>query len=422
MRKDTSVWNIDWLTVILFFVLIIFGWLNIYASEYSLSGGGSLLDLSTRAGKQFVWICISILIAMGIFLLDQKFFDSFAYIIYGIVLLLLVLILLVGKEISGAKSWFALWGLGIQPSEFAKMATAFAIAKFVDNYSGRRFFHFKKYLVCIGIFSLPMLLIVMQGDTGTAMIFGAFILVLYREGMSSIPLVALFGILVILFLSLFVNQVLLIVGVSVVTLFAIGFTIKRPKNIAWILIIASIIFGIIKSIDFIFNDILKPYQKKRLLALVNPNIDPLGIGWNVTQSKIAIGSGGFWGKGFLNGTQTKFNFVPEQSTDFIFCTIGEEHGWIGSTFIVLLFGMFFFRLIFLAERQKSKFSRVYGYSVIAILFAHFIINIAMTMGLFPVVGIPLPFFSYGGSSLFGFSILLFVFLKLDSYRLQLLQR
>ena len=422
MRKDTSVWNIDWLTVILFFVLIIFGWLNIYASEYSLSGSGSLLDLSTRAGKQFVWICISILIAMGIFLLDQKFFDSFAYIIYGIVLLLLVLILLVGKEISGAKSWFALWGLGIQPSEFAKMATAFAIAKFVDNYSGRRFFHFKKYLVCIGIFSLPMLLIVMQGDTGTAMIFGAFILVLYREGMSSIPLVALFGILVILFLSLFVNQVLLIVGVSVVTLFAIGFTIKRPKNIAWILIIASIIFGIIKSIDFIFNDILKPYQKKRLLALVNPNIDPLGIGWNVTQSKIAIGSGGFWGKGFLNGTQTKFNFVPEQSTDFIFCTIGEEHGWIGSTFIVLLFGMFFFRLIFLAERQKSKFSRVYGYSVIAILFAHFIINIAMTMGLFPVVGIPLPFFSYGGSSLFGFSILLFVFLKLDSYRLQLLQR
>ena len=422
MRKDTSVWNIDWLTVILFFVLIIFGWLNIYASEYSLSGSGSLLDLSTRSGKQFVWICISILIAMGIFLLDQKFFDSFAYIIYGIVLLLLVLILLVGKEISGAKSWFALWGLGIQPSEFAKMATAFAIAKFVDNYSGRRFFHFKKYLVCIGIFSLPMLLIVMQGDTGTAMIFGAFILVLYREGMSSIPLVALFGILVILFLSLFVNQVLLIVGVSVVTLFAIGFTIKRPKNIAWILIIASIIFGIIKSIDFIFNDILKPYQKKRLLALVNPNIDPLGIGWNVTQSKIAIGSGGFWGKGFLNGTQTKFNFVPEQSTDFIFCTIGEEHGWIGSTFIVLLFGMFFFRLIFLAERQKSKFSRVYGYSVIAILFAHFIINIAMTMGLFPVVGIPLPFFSYGGSSLFGFSILLFVFLKLDSYRLQLLQR
>ena len=422
MRKDTSVWNIDWLTVILFFVLITFGWLNIYASEYSLSGSGSLLDLSTRSGKQFVWICISILIAMGIFLLDQKFFDSFAYIIYGIVLLLLVLILLVGKEISGAKSWFALWGLGIQPSEFAKMATAFAIAKFVDNYSGRRFFHFKKYLVCIGIFSLPMLLIVMQGDTGTAMIFGAFILVLYREGMSSIPLVALFGILVILFLSLFVNQVLLIVGVSVVTLFAIGFTIKRPKNIAWILIIASIIFGIIKSIDFIFNDILKPYQKKRLLALVNPNIDPLGIGWNVTQSKIAIGSGGFWGKGFLNGTQTKFNFVPEQSTDFIFCTIGEEHGWIGSTFIVLLFGMFFFRLIFLAERQKSKFSRVYGYSVIAILFAHFIINIAMTMGLFPVVGIPLPFFSYGGSSLFGFSILLFVFLKLDSYRLQLLQR
>jgi rod shape determining protein RodA len=262
----------------------------------------------------------------------------------------------------------------------------------------------------------------LQGDTGTAMVFASFLLVFFREGMSPAPLIL--GILVgsLFILTLLINQTFLIIAVVILALVAAGLSIQEPKRLIAIAVITFVSIGLIKSVDYVLNDVLKPHQQNRVKSLIDPNADPLGAGWNVTQSKIAIGSGGFAGKGFLEGTQTKFDFVPEQSTDFIFCTIGEEHGWIGSSFLVIAFAAFLLRLIQLAERQKSRFSRIYGYGVVSIIFFHFAVNIAMTIGLFPVIGIPLPFFSYGGSSLWSFTILLFVFLKLDAHRMQVLIR
>ncbi|HEY9487172.1 MAG TPA: rod shape-determining protein RodA, partial [Chryseosolibacter sp.] len=270
---------------------------------------------------------------------------------------------------------------------------------------------------------IPMFLILLQKDTGTALVFTVFVLVFFREGMS--PFIILIGLAcaAIFVLTLLVdNQYYLYLGVGALLILAILMGRKKFKRIALLTVGALSIVMLIGSVDYIVTDVLKPHQQNRIKALINPDADPLGFGWNVTQSKIAIGSGGFSGKGFLEGTQTKFDFVPEQSTDFIFCTIGEEHGWIGSLFTIALFMLLLLRIVFLAERQKNKFSRVYGYSVACILFFHFAVNIGMTIGLFPVIGIPLPFFSYGGSSLWGFTILLFIFLKLDAHRMQVLQR
>ncbi len=267
-----------------------------------------------------------------------------------------------------------------------------------------------------------MILIILQGDLGSAMVFGSLILVMFREGMHPLILILGLGVIILFLLTLLVSQTVLLIGIVVVTLLALGLVAKSPPKIAIVLIAGLLTAGFIRSVDFILTDVLKPHQQKRVMSLINPNADPLGVGWNVTQSKIAIGSGGLTGKGYLEGTQTKFDFVPEQTTDFIFCTIGEEQGWIGSFLLVALFSTLFVRLIYLAERQKSSFARIYGYGVASILFFHFAVNIAMTIGLFPVIGIPLPFFSYGGSSLWGFSILLFSFLKLDAHRMQVLQR
>jgi rod shape determining protein RodA len=269
----------------------------------------------------------------------------------------------------------------------------------------------------------PMILILLQKDMGTALVFAVFVVVFFREGMS--PFLILIGLAsaIIFVLTLLVdNEYYLYLGVGALLVLAILMGRKKFKRIALLVTGALAIVIVIESVDYIVTDVLKPHQQNRIKALINPDADPLGFGWNVTQSKIAIGSGGFLGKGFLEGTQTKYDFVPEQSTDFIFCTIGEEHGWIGSLFTIALFMVLLLRIVFLAERQKNKFARVYGYSVACILFFHFAVNIGMTVGLFPVIGIPLPFFSYGGSSLWGFTILLFIFLKLDAHRMQVLQR
>lgn len=421
MRQDQLSQKTDWVSVLLFAALVIAGWLNIYAAEYDPDINQSIFDLSTSAGKQLMWIGTSIVIAFTVFFFDYKFFDSFAYIIYGIIMAMLLFILVGGKEVAGSKSWIGIGGFGLQPSEFAKFATAFALAKYLSG-TNRKLADLNTLGVAFAICLLPMGLTVLQGDLGTGLVFAALVVPMFREGLPPLILVIGLSIFAVFVLTLLVSQTVLLVGIAIVTLLALGLNARKPKSIVYIIAGAIVVTSLIRSVDFILTDVLKPHQQKRVLSLVNPNSDPLGIGWNVTQSKIAIGSGGFAGKGFLEGTQTKFDFVPAQTTDFIFCTIGEEHGWIGSILLLGLFTALLLRLAYLAERQKATFSRVYGYGVLAIIFFHFTVNIAMTIGLFPVIGIPLPFFSYGGSSLWAFTILLFSFLKLDANRMQVLQR
>ncbi len=421
MRQDPLSQKIDWLSVLLFGTLVLAGWLNIYAAEYDPDIDQSIFDFSTSAGKQLIWILAAVVIAFVVFFFDYKFFDSFAYVVYGIFISLLLFILIGGKEVAGSKSWVGIGSFGLQPSEFAKFATAFVLAKYLDQ-PNRKLSDYNTLGISLAIIFLPMVLTILQGDTGTALVFTALVIPLFREGMPPQLLIIGLSIVAVFLLTLLVSQTVLLVGIAVVALLALGLNAKNPKKIVYIVVSAIVVTLAVRSVDFILNDVLKPHQQKRVMSLVNPNTDPLGIGWNVTQSKIAIGSGGFYGKGFLEGTQTKFDFVPAQTTDFIFCTIGEEHGWSGSILIVGLFVTLLLRLSHLAERQKSTFSRIYGYGVIGIIFFHFTVNIAMTIGLFPVIGIPLPFFSYGGSSLWAFTILLFSFLKLDSHRTEVLQR
>lgn len=421
MRQDPLSQKIDWICVLLFGVLVLAGWLNIYAAEYDPDIDQNIFDFGTSAGRQLVWILASAVIAFGLFFFDYKFFDSFAFVIYGVFMVLLLLILVGGKEVAGSKSWVGLGGFGLQPSEFAKFATAFALAKYLDHPT-RKLENLNTMGISFAIILLPMVLIVLQGDTGTALVFTALVIPMFREGMPPQLLIIGVSVFAVFILTLLVSQTVLLAGIAIVTLLAIGLNARNPKRLLYIVASAVMVTLAVRSVDFILTEVLKPHQQKRVLSLINPNIDPLGAGWNVTQSKIAIGSGGFAGKGFLEGTQTKFDFVPEQTTDFIFCTIGEEQGWIGSVLLLGVFTALLLRLAFLAERQKSTFSRVFGYSVIGIIFFHFTVNIAMTIGLFPVIGIPLPFFSYGGSSLWAFTILLFSFLKLDAHRMQVLQR
>lgn len=421
-REDNITDKIDWLTVFLYGAVVFLGWLNIYAVTYDDSASTSIFSLNLNSGRQLVFIGGSVIIILAIFIIDRQFYETFAYFVYGLVMLLLLLVPLIGKEVGGNKAWLGIGSFGVQPSEFAKFATALVVAKTIGSI-GFKMDNLKNQLILFALIGAPMVLILIQKDTGTALVFSVFLIVFFREGMSPFILIIGIACAAIFVLTLLVeNQYYLYLGVSVLLVLAILMGRKKFKRIAMLTVGALTIVMVIGSVDYIVTDVLKPHQQNRIKALINPDADPLGYGWNVTQSKIAIGSGGFFGKGFLEGTQTKFDFVPEQSTDFIFCTIGEEHGWIGSLFTITLFLVLLLRIIFLAERQKNKFARVYGYSVACILFFHFAVNIGMTIGLFPVIGIPLPFFSYGGSSLWGFTILLFVFLKLDAHRGQVLQR
>jgi len=420
-RSDNLLNRVDWLTVLLYFGIVILGWLNIYASIYDSEANQNIFDFSTGSGRQLVWFGFGFLLIIIIMAFDFKFFEAFAYIFYGLIILTLILTLVAGKEVAGSKSWIYFGSLGIQPSEFAKVATALIVAKILKE-SSVKITNPKTLFTLAILIGIPIILIILQGDLGTALIFFSFLIVLYREGIP--PLIPLLGLLVvaIFILTLVVPQLYLIIGVLLISLIIVFLGKRTLKRIALIAICAISILVSIKSVDLFFNEVLKPHQQNRIRAVINPEADPLGYGWNVTQSKIAIGSGGLLGKGFLNGTQTKFDFVPKQSTDFIFSTIGEEHGWVGSLILVVLFITLFLRVITIAERQKWRFARVYGYGVAAILFTHFGINIGMTIGLFPVIGVPLPFFSYGGSALWSFTILLFILIKLDAHRMQLLLR
>lgn len=420
-REDNIFYQVDWTLILLFFVMVVLGWLNIFAAVYDEQVQQNIFDFNLNSGKQLTRIGGSILIILAVLILDFKFFDSFGYIIYGVAIVLLIGVLGFGKEIAGSKSWFVFGPVRLQPSEFAKFATAIALAKYLGGI-GVKLERMKDFLTISVMICVPVLLTLLQGDTGTAMVFAALVIPLYREGLH--PLIPILGIsaAAIFLLTLLVDQTYLFIGIGVLGLLLIGFGKKNTKRISLIIISMVLVSGVVFSVDYLITNVLKPHQQNRLKALVDPSADPLGYGWNVTQSKIAIGSGGLNGKGFLEGTQTKYDFVPEQSTDFIFCTIGEEHGWIGSFILVSLFTIFLVRIILIAERQKSNFARIYGYCVAAFIFFHFAVNIAMTIGLFPVVGIPLPFFSYGGSSLWSFTILLFVLIKLDAHRNQVLTR
>lgn len=416
-RAQTS----DPITIGLFLLLALIGWVSIYATEYDSATTQEIVSLSKSSGKQLLWIGISLLMGLFVYVTDYKLFDSFAYLIYLVILFLLVAVLFFGKEVSGAQSWFQIGSFRLQPSEFAKYATLLAVAKYLSKLK-QKTLELKQVIIASMLFLAPLVLIVLQKDAGTALVYTSFILVLFREGMSPWILIFLVVLVVLFLLTLLVQKTFLLIGIILFSLISLGLVGRKIKQVTWVFILMTFAIGMVVSVDFAMNKVFQPHQQKRILSLINPNADPLGVGWNVTQSKIAIGSGGFQGKGFLRGTQTKFDFVPEQTTDFIFCTVGEEHGWLGTFTVISLFCILLIRLINIAERQKAKFARVFGYGVVSVLFFHFLINISMTIGLFPVIGIPLPFFSYGGSSLLSFSLMLFTFLKLDAHRMQVLQR
>nr|ABD75766.1 putative cell division membrane protein [uncultured bacterium] len=453
--------------------MLAFGWMNIYSANIMEADTG-IMDLSQRFGKQLIWIGAAVIIAIFLLVLDAKFYIHFAYILYALLVVVLLGVLVFGREINGAKSWFVIGGFQLQPSEFAKPITALALATLLTshNFSLHRF---KNLLQAGAIIMVPPLLIMLQPDLGSVLVYFAFVFVLYREGFSANIMLMLAALVFLFLATLILDKALVLLLTFAVALVIYMIAGKSLKNGIFTLGATGIVFGLLFAlnqllgkqlslfslglfslipvsaflairgwraraypllkilagaavailfiimVDYAMNNVLKPHQQHRIYVTLGLEDDPQGVGYNVNQSKIAIGSGGFTGKGYLNGTQTKLHFVPEQSTDFIFCTVGEEWGFLGTTFVILLYVGFLLRLIVLAERQRTAFSRIYGYGFISILFVHFMINIGMTIGLLPVIGIPLPFFSYGGSSLWAFTMFFFIFLRLDANRLELLR-
>ncbi|MEZ0607072.1 rod shape-determining protein RodA [Fibrella sp. WM1] len=410
--------NIDTLTLLLYIGCVLMGWLNVYAAVYSPEDQTSIFDLSTNAGKQLMWIGTSVLLIIAVLVIDHKFYDTFAFVFYLFMIAMLLLVMVAGANIKGSRSWFKIGSFLLQPAEFTKMTTSLALAKYLDQ-PGVNLTKQKDLLWVGGIIGLPALLIILSNETGSMLVFSSFVIMLYREGLPGwIPLTGVV-LAALLILALIVPPLYLFAGIAVlcgVVILLMPRYNRTARNIIGIALIGGAMMLTATGVDFFVNKVLQPHQRNRIKVLIDPNVDPLGVGWNVTQAKIAIGSGRMQGKGFLEGTQTKFDFVPEQSTDFIFCTIGEEHGFVGSLIVIALFMGLLTRLVILAEKQRSKFARIYGYCVAGIIFFHVMVNIGMTIGLMPVIGIPLPFFSYGGSSLWSFTLLLFIFLKLDSRR------
>jgi len=471
MKRQTNIINdIDWFTVGLFLILAIMGWFNIYAAVYD-EHHSSIFDLSQRYGKQLLWIVTSLAIAVVICIIDVHFYASFSYIIHAAGVMALMAVLVLAPIIKGTKGWFVIGDIQIQPAEFVKITVSLALAKYLGNLNGR-LMDVRNFAWVIGIIFLPVSLILLQPDVGSALIFLAFFLALYREGLPTE--IILFGMLAVLLfiVSILMQDAEIILKLGLITLGFVIFWFKTQRGVdflkgvglfsgitllLWLVnfltikrfelndvilgsaVLATIIFVIMSfvarlpimrtislfiigallftfSVDFVFDNALNPHHQQRILVMLGIEDDPFGIGYNVNQSKIAIGSGGMFGKGFLQGTQTKHNFVPEQSTDFIFCTVGEEWGFVGVLVVIGLFVTLLLRMLFIAERQRSVYSRVYCYCVLCVFFVHVTINIGMTVGLLPVIGIPLPFFSYGGSSLWAFTVMLFIMLRIDASR------
>ena len=411
--------GIDWVTVLLYLTLVIIGYLNIYAAVYNPESPISIFSLSHNAGRQLMFIALSTILITLILFIDYKFYDTFAYIFYGLMILLLIATIFLGSDIKGSKSWIKLGTFSIQPAEFAKLVTALALAKYLSSQT-INLSKFRDLWKAAALILVPPIIIILQKETGSALTFAIFMVVLYREGLPGMYPALFLAFVVLLIVSLFYSKWYIMLGIMALAVF-VWYVIfsKRDRsrqNLVRIVGVVLIFCTFTMGVDFLINKVLQPHQQKRIKVLVDPDADPLGAGWNVTQSKIAIGSGGVVGKGYLRGTQTKFDFVPEQSTDFIFCTVGEEWGFTGSLVLIALYMALLARIIHLAELQRDKFARVYGYSVASIIFFHVLVNLGMTIGLMPVIGIPLPFLSYGGSSLWSFTILLFIFLKLDAHR------
>jgi rod shape determining protein RodA len=417
MNTNRSFLNtrIDWLTILLWFSLCIIGWFNIHAAVYDPEHS-SLISLGTNYGKQFIFIITATIIAATILIIDNRFYSSISPVFYGITILLLILVLIIGKNVGGNQAWIPIGSFRLQPSEFAKLSCCLLLAKFL-NAQSNKMPNTRNLLYGALIIFVPVFLIMLQPDWGSAVTFSALVFVFYREGYLSGNFLLLGMLSIILFiLTLLFPEGYIILSLALISLIA-GFLYRKSRK----KILASIIFFIGASVftlgvDFAFNNVLQSHHRNRIEVMLGKIDDPRGEGYNVNQSKIAIGSGQLFGKGYLQGTQTKYNFVPEQSTDFIFCTIGEEWGFVGSITLVILYLTLLLRIIFLAERQRTTFSRVYAYGVASILFFHFFLNIGMTLGIVPVIGIPLPFISYGGSSLWSFTILLFIMIKLDASR------
>ncbi len=406
--------NVDWLTLALYYAFVITGLLCIYASVYK-DTHPMIYDTEMNYGKQLIWIGISSFIGLLILMVDEKFFYAFSYPIYAITILLLLAVLAFATTVKGSSSWIEIGGFRMQPAEFAKFGTSLALARYLGGFN-IKFKDRKVQYIAGAMILLPMVIILLQNETGSALVFGSFIFMLYREGLPGYFLFVGFMMGVLAVLALVFPSIYLVIAIAII---AALFTLVIRRNRQNLLIVAGVALlamAYVSSIGYAFENILQPHQKSRINVLLGKEVDLKGAGYNVQQSKIAIGSGGFWGKGFLEGTQNKFRFVPEQSTDFIFCTIGEEYGFIGSVIFIILYMLLLWRILVMAERQRQKFNRIYGYCVASILFFHFAINIGMTLGLLPVIGIPLPFFSYGGSALLSFTILLFIFIRLDSNR------
>ena len=403
--------NLDWGIIVSYLALVIFGWFSIYSAVYDPESP-EILDLSRNYGKQLLWIGVSLTVGTGIIILDSGFFSSFSYALYGVGILLLVTTLFFGIEVAGAKSWLSVGGFALQSSEIAKFTTALALVKYL-NRNEVQLTNPVHVAVAMSIFLLPMGLVLLQNDLGTAIIYASFILVLFRQGL---PGPFIYGPISvgILFLSvLLFSRILVIIAIAVLGILLYWLMRRTTRALLVSLASVGVAIALVFAVDYTFNKVLQPHQQERINVLLGKEIDSRGAGYNSQQSLIAIGAGGLTGKGFLEGTQTKYNFVPEQSTDFIFCTIGEEYGFIGSSALVLLFSFLLIRIILSAEKQKAWFPRMYGYCVFSIIFVHFIINIGMTIGLLPIIGIPLPFVSYGGSALLGFTLLVAIYLKLD---------
>ncbi len=432
-NQDNSVfYGVDRVAVLLYILLVIMGWLNIYAAVFD-EEHQSIIDVSQKYGKQLIWIGGASLIAFCILLIDANFYTAFAYFFYGFLLLLNILVVFLGREVKGSHSWFRFGDIGIQPAEFMKFATTLALAKYLSNVNivvnqqfrlklRDIFKNYKNTFYALAFICIPLVIIKkFQDETGLALVFAAFVIVLYREGLSVNFLI--FGMMaaMLFVLSLIIPTTNLLIFMAVMAALSFLFMRRSRRNIIIVSAIYALCAGVVLGTNFMYHK-LDDHQRIRIDVLLGRgNVNMKKEGYNVDQAKIAIGSGGLIGKGYLQGTQTKYDFVPEQDTDFIFCTVGEEWGFLGSLVVLLLQLTLILRLIFLAERQRSDFSRIYGYGVASILFFHLMVNIGMTIGLMPVIGIPLPFFSYGGSSLWSFTILLFIFIKLDANRLLILR-
>lgn len=414
MKNQSVSSNLDWISVIIYIILVVLGWLNIYSSSLSTtSEDATLFDITQIYGKQLMFIIFTIPLIFLVLAVDGKFYEKYSSIIFTIALALLAGLFLFGKTIAGQRCWYAIGSFTIQPSEFAKAATALALAKYLSDVQVN-LKDINRQIEVLIIIALPVLLILPQPDPGSALIYTIFIIVLYREGLPSWYIWVGFISIFLFVLTLTIEPEYVILLCFLIIAFIYIKSRKINRNIIASTMILILATGFILSVNYVFENIFKQHHRDRFNILLGKEVDLKGIGYNTNQSEIAIGSGGWFGKGFLEGTQTKGGFVPEQHTDYIFTTVGEEWGFFGSLIVVSLFVGLILRTIYLSERQKTKFSRVYGYCVAGILFIHFFVNVSMVLGIFPTIGVPLPFFSYGGSGLWGFTILLFIFLKMDA--------